>query len=126
MRDSLQRNFAVDPRWVDDASYDTFENARNSVRLLSASGVKRIVLVTRATHMRRSVQEFITAGIQVVPAPVGMLSPRELGLSRLVPSPDALLRTYAALYELLGEPMRIFLSATHLRQHERSDTSAVT
>jgi uncharacterized SAM-binding protein YcdF (DUF218 family) len=117
MRDTLRRNFDVDPRWVDDASYDTFENARNSVRLLSAAAVSRIVLVTRATHMRRSVEEFITAGIQVVPAPVGMLARRELGISRFVPSPDALLRTYAALYELLGEPVRIFLSVTHLRRH---------
>src|SRR5579863_750706 len=124
MRDTLQRNFAVDTRWVDDKAHDTFENASNSVRMLSAAGVKRIVLVTRATHMRRSVQEFITAVIQVVPAPVGMLSRRELGFSRFEPSPDALLRTHAALYELLGEPMRVFLSATHLRRHERSDMSA--
>jgi uncharacterized SAM-binding protein YcdF (DUF218 family) len=124
MRDTLQRNFGVDTRWVDDEAHDTFENARNSVRLLSAAGVKRIVLVTRATHMRRSVQEFIAAGIQVVPAPVGMLARRELGLTRFVPNPDALLRTHSALYELLGEPVRIFLSATHLRRHERSDMSA--
>jgi|SRR5580658_2675354 uncharacterized SAM-binding protein YcdF (DUF218 family) len=124
MRDTLQRNFAVDTRWMDDKSHDTFENAGNSVRMLSAAGVKRIVLVTRATHMRRSVQEFIAAGIQVVPAPVGMLARRELGVSRYVPNPDALLRTHAALYELLGDPVRIFLSATHLRRHERSDMSA--
>src|SRR5579863_3164354 len=115
MRDTLQRNFAVDTRWVDDESYDTFENARNSVRLLSAAGVKRIVLVTRATHMRRSVEEFIAAGVQVVPAPVGMLAPRERGLYRFVPDAEALLRTHAAVYELLGEPVRIFLSVTHLR-----------
>jgi uncharacterized SAM-binding protein YcdF (DUF218 family) len=117
MRDTLQRNFAVDPRWVDDESHDTFENARNSVRLLAAAGVSRIVLVTRATHLPRSVQEFIAAGIQVVPAPVGMLARRELGIYRFVPSPDALLRTHSALYELLGEPVRVFLSATHLRRH---------
>jgi uncharacterized SAM-binding protein YcdF (DUF218 family) len=117
MRDTLQRNFAVDPRWVEDAAHDTFENARNSVRMLSAAGVKRIVLVTRATHMRRSVEEFIAAGVQVVPAPVGMRAPRERGFSRFVPNPDALLRTHSALYELLGEPVRIFLSATHLRRH---------
>lgn len=117
MRDTLRRNFAVDPRWVDDESYDTFENARNSVRMLAAAGVSRIVLVTRATHMRRSVKEFMAAGIQVVPAPVGMFAPRELGISRLVPNPDALLRTHSAIYELLGEPVRIFLSVTHLRRH---------
>ena len=117
MRDTLRRNFAVDPRWVDDESYDTFENARNSVRVLAAAGVNRIVLVTRATHMRRAVEEFIAAGMQVVPAPVGMLARRELGVFRYVPNPDALLRTHSAIYELLGEPVRIFLSVTHLRRH---------
>src|SRR5450631_1669016 len=58
MRATLLRNFEIEPRWVDDQAYDTFENARNSVRLLAAAGVKRVVLVTHATHMRRSVHEF--------------------------------------------------------------------
>src|ERR1700736_682129 len=66
MRDTLLRNFSVDARWVDDQAYDTFENARNSVRLLKAGGVNRIVLVTNASHMWRSVHEFTDAGIEVV------------------------------------------------------------
>src|SRR5580698_6627500 len=31
MRDTLQRNFDTRVRWFEDQSYDTFENARNSV-----------------------------------------------------------------------------------------------
>jgi hypothetical protein len=34
-----------------------------------------------------------------------------------LPNPDALLRAHAALYELLGEPVRAFLVASHLRRH---------
>jgi uncharacterized SAM-binding protein YcdF (DUF218 family) len=117
MRDSLLRNFGIDARWVDDQAYDTFQNARNSVRLLQADGVHRIVLVTRATHMRRSVHEFSDAGVEVVPAPVGMLAPRDIGISYFLPNPDALLRAHAAIYELLGEPVRAFLAASHLRRH---------
>lgn len=117
MRDTLLRNFGIGVRWVDDESYDTFENARNSVRLLEAGGVHRIVLVTHAAHMWRSVQEFTAAGISVVPAPVGVLATRDFGISRYVPNPDALLRTHAAIYELLGEPVRMFLAASHLRRH---------
>jgi uncharacterized SAM-binding protein YcdF (DUF218 family) len=117
MRDTLRRNFGIDARWVDDQAYDTFENARNSVRLLEADGVHRIVLVTRATHMWRSVHEFSDAGIEVVPAPVGILTPRDIGSSYFLPNPDALLRAHAALYELLGEPVRAFLVASHLRRH---------
>ncbi len=117
MRDTLLRNFGIGARWVDDESYDTFGNARNSVRLLEAGGIHRIVLVTHAAHMRRSVHEFTAAGIEVVPAPVGVLAPRDLGMSRYVPNPDALVRTHVAIYELLGEPVRAFLAASHLRRH---------
>jgi uncharacterized SAM-binding protein YcdF (DUF218 family) len=117
MRDTLLRNFGVDARWVDDQAYDTFENARNSARLLQASGVRRVVLVTHSTHMGRSVHEFTAAGIEVVPAPAGVRAQRDFGPSRYVPNPDALLRAHGAIYELLGEPVRAFLAASHLRAH---------
>jgi uncharacterized SAM-binding protein YcdF (DUF218 family) len=117
MRETLLRNFGIRARWVDDQAYDTFENARNSDRLLKADAVSRIVLVTQGTHMRRSVHEFTAAGVEVVPGPVGVLAPRDLGMSRYLPNPSALLRAHAAIYELLGEPVRAFLEATHLRRH---------
>jgi uncharacterized SAM-binding protein YcdF (DUF218 family) len=117
MRGTLLRNFGIDPRWVDDQAYDTFQNARNSVRFLAADGIHRIVLVTHAAHMRRAVHEFTAAGAEVVPAPVGVLAPRDLGFTGYVPNPDALLRAHAAIYELLGEPVRAFLAVTHLRRH---------
>jgi uncharacterized SAM-binding protein YcdF (DUF218 family) len=118
MRGTLKRNFGIEPRWIDDQAYDTFQNASNSARLLEAAGVRRVVLVTRATHMWRAVQEFSTAGFEVVPAPVGIFAPRDVGIHYFLPSPDALLRSNAAIYEMLGEPARLFLSATHLRRHE--------
>jgi uncharacterized SAM-binding protein YcdF (DUF218 family) len=117
MRETLLRNFDIHARWVEDQSYDTFENARNSVRLLEADGVHRIVLVTRATHMWRSVQEFTAAGIEVVPAPVGILAVRDFGIFHYVPDPDALSRSCAAINELLGEQVRLLLAALHLRRH---------
>jgi len=117
MHDTLARNFGIETQWVDDQAYDTFQNARNSARILTAQGVRRIVLVTRAAHMRRSVQEFTDAGFDVVPAPVGILAPRDFGILRLIPNADALMRSQNAIYELLGEPVRILLSASHLRRH---------
>jgi uncharacterized SAM-binding protein YcdF (DUF218 family) len=117
MHASLQRNFGLETRWIDDQAYDTFENARNSARVLTADNVHRIILVTHATHMRRSVQEFSAAGFDVVPAPVGMLAARDFGLMEYMPKPDALLRSKAAINELIGEPVRFLLSASHLRRH---------
>jgi uncharacterized SAM-binding protein YcdF (DUF218 family) len=116
MRDTLLRNFGIDARWVDGEAYDTFENARNSVRLLKAAGIHRIVLVTHATHMRRAVHEFTAAGAEVVPAPLGMLAVREPGIGRFIPSADALPRACAAINELLGEPVRALFAVTHLRR----------
>jgi uncharacterized SAM-binding protein YcdF (DUF218 family) len=116
MHDTLERNFGIEARWVDASSYNTYQNARNSARLLKADDVHRIVLVTRATHMWRSVQEFTEAGFEVVPAPVGILANRDFGILRLLPNPEALLRSHMAIYEMLGEPARMFLSATHLRR----------
>ncbi len=117
MRDTLQRNFGIEARWVDSWAYDTYMNAKNSARLLHADGLSRIVLVTRATHMGRSVHEFSAAGLDVVPAPVGISTERELGIYRYLPSSEAMQRSHAAIYEMLGEPVRMFLSATHLRRH---------
>ena len=117
MRETLLRNFGIDARWVDDEAYDTFQNARNSARLLKAGGVNRIVLITNAPHMRRSVHEFTDAGVEVMPAPVGMLAPRDIGIWLYLPNPDALLRAHIAIYELLGEPVRALLTASHLRKH---------
>jgi uncharacterized SAM-binding protein YcdF (DUF218 family) len=118
MRATLQRNFGIDAHWVDDQAFDTFQNARNSARILKAEGIQTIVLVTRASHMRRSVHEFTAAGLEVVPAPAGMLAKRDDGVTRYLPGLDALTRSHAAVYELLGEPVRAFLSATHLRRQE--------
>jgi uncharacterized SAM-binding protein YcdF (DUF218 family) len=117
MRATLLRNFDMSVRWIDNQSQDTFENAHNSAQLLKADGIHRVILVTRATHMWRSVHEFTAAGIEVVPAPVGILSQRGHGsIVQYVPDPDALRRSSAAIYELLGEPVRVFFAASHLRR----------
>lgn len=120
---TLARNFAVAVRWKEDQSYDTFENAQHSAQLLRAAGVNRVLLVTRATHMLRAAREFEATGLQVLPAPVGMLAPRDLGIYRYLPNPDTLARSYAALYELWGEPVRQLLQFTHLRR-QQSPTAA--
>jgi uncharacterized SAM-binding protein YcdF (DUF218 family) len=116
MRDTLVRNFGIEPRWVDNQAYDTFQNARNSVRLLRADGVNRIILVTAATHMRRAAQEFTAAGMSLVPAPVGVLATRAVAPFSYLPDVEALTRSYFAVYELLGEQVRVFLAVTHLRR----------
>jgi uncharacterized SAM-binding protein YcdF (DUF218 family) len=117
MRETLKRNFEIAPRWVDDQAYDTFQNAQNSVGMLKAEGIHRIVLVTRAPHMWRAVHEFTAAGIEVVPAPEEMLRDNEPDIARYTPSPYGLDMACSAINELLGEPVRAFLAAVHARSH---------
>jgi uncharacterized SAM-binding protein YcdF (DUF218 family) len=117
MHDTLLRNFDLDAKWIDDNAYDTFQNAQNSARLLAADGITQIILVTRGTHMGRSVQEFAATGLKVIPAPAGVLTRRSSGVFLWLPDPDALLRSHMAIYEMLGEPVRAFLTASHLRRH---------
>jgi uncharacterized SAM-binding protein YcdF (DUF218 family) len=122
MRDTLGRNFGIEPRWVDTQAYDTFDNARNSARLLQADGVHRIILVTATTHMWRAEHEFAATGLQTVPAPVGVITRQyaanpDLRVLDYLPEAQALEDSYSALYELLGEQVREFLAGTHLRRH---------
>jgi uncharacterized SAM-binding protein YcdF (DUF218 family) len=117
MRDSLRRHFGIQARWVDDQSYDTFENANNSVRLLKAAGIDRTILVTRATHLWRSVHEFEAAGIQVVPAPSGSFAVRDRNPFRYIPDTQALTRSHDAIYEVAADLVRRALLLTHLRRH---------
>jgi uncharacterized SAM-binding protein YcdF (DUF218 family) len=122
MRTSLARDFGVATRWVDNQSRDTYENARFSARMLNPEGITRIILVTSSTHLFRAAHEYQSAGFDVVPAPVGVWAPREIGVFRLVPGPAALMRSNLAVYELIGEPVRRLQAALGLR--ERFDKKA--
>ena len=74
MADSLRNDSGVEVRWKEERSRTTWENAQMSADILLPQGIKRVVVVTQAWHMPRSVWSFEKAGFEVVPAPVGFLS----------------------------------------------------
>ena len=74
MADSLRDDFGVQVRWKEEQSRTTWENAQMTADILLAQGIRRVVVVTQAWHMPRSVWSFQQAGFEVVPAPVGFLS----------------------------------------------------
>jgi uncharacterized SAM-binding protein YcdF (DUF218 family) len=116
MRVSLARDFGVQTKWVDAAAEDTYDNARNCARILRGAGITRVVLVTSDDHLWRAAHEFVAAGLGIVPAPTGVWAPREISTMRYVPTATGLMRSYIAVYELLGEGIRDVLVATHLRR----------
>lgn len=120
MQWTLRAIFDIQPRWIDRDAYDTFQNARNAAALLQRDGIERVILVTTAVHMRRSVREFAATGLAVLPGPMNIVAQRPPGIGDYVPSASALLRSYEAIYELIGEPMRQLLAATHARRQQPS------
>ncbi len=83
MDDFLQQDLGVTARWLENRSRDTHQNAQFSAAILAREGVHKVVLVTSAAHMARSVVEFNQAGIDTVPAPGGHVDPAGHGSPRL-------------------------------------------
>jgi len=102
MREVLEREFQLDVRWVEGASADTRENARESAALLRAAGIERIFLVTHAWHMPRAAAAFRAAGLDVVPAPTAFRIRPRLEAAAFWPSARALRESTWALHEWLG------------------------
>ena len=102
MQSALRRDFGVDVRWLESASDNTRENARNTVQLLGGQGVRRIVLVTHAWHMPRSVAAFEATGLSVLPAPMAYVSSQPLTPLDFIPRASALDWSSVAMHEWIG------------------------
>jgi uncharacterized SAM-binding protein YcdF (DUF218 family) len=102
MREVLEREYGVPVRWVEGQSRNTHENAVLSARLLQREGVSRVLVVSHGVDIRRARREFSATGLQVIPAPTGVPSMTVDNPIQLLPSMGALLGSYLALYELLG------------------------
>lgn len=102
MRTSLEQDFQVPVRWVEDASDNTFENARNSYRLLQRDGVKNIYLVTHAWHMPRAANIFRRAGFEVTEAPTAFTTRYQTDLLAFLPCAEALRDSKIFMHEVIG------------------------
>ncbi|MGF1630417.1 MAG: YdcF family protein [Kiloniellaceae bacterium] len=102
MQRTLQRDFGVPVRWVEDRSDNTATNAVLSAAKLRDEGIDKVYLVTHAWHMPRAIIAFEQTGIEVVPAPTRFVSRSEVFLQDFIPSAKALLATYYAIHEWLG------------------------
>lgn len=85
---------------------NTYENAVNVQQILTARGISKVLLVTSAMHMPRSVQIFQRQGIDVIPAPTDFqVSENEMAAMTRTPK--------AAILNLLPDVvnLRLFTSA---------------
>lgn len=102
MQAVLETEFGVPVRWVEDRSHNTRENARYTAQILKAAGVRRILLVSHAWHLKRAIPEFERAGLAVVPAGIGYARALPPGVMDFIPSARALLDSHYALHEGIG------------------------
>jgi len=59
---------------MEDKSLDTSQNAKNTQKICLEAGYKTPILVTSAFHMKRSVLQFKSLGMEVIPFPTGFQS----------------------------------------------------
>jgi uncharacterized SAM-binding protein YcdF (DUF218 family) len=103
MARTLKDDYGLDVRWQETHSLTTAENARFASLMLQAAGVKKVILVTQAYHMRRSALAFEAQGMEVVMAPCGFLGGVEADTHLAwLPAMSGVEATYLAIHEMMG------------------------
>lgn len=104
MADVLARRFHHEARWLESESRDTHQNAVFTARLLKAEGIRRVYLVSHYWHLPRAMAAFRHAGLEPVPAPLGLAGDPEegRGLKVLVPRAGPLMVVQIAVHEWGG------------------------
>lgn len=90
---------------VETESMNTHQNAVNAVRMIKELGLvdSKILLITSAFHMKRSLLCFEKQGLEVLSYPVDYrTSSEKFGLSMLVPSSDSIKIWRALIEEITG------------------------
>ena len=82
-------------------SRTTWENAVYSIKLLKSQGFERVILITDAVHMKRSVVSFQDRGVEVMPYPSGYLYGIP-GFTDWLPNSGSLNNNLRALHEWAG------------------------
>lgn len=100
----LQDEFNLTVHTIEPDSRTTWENAKQTALKLQQLGIKRVLLVTHASHMPRSIYSFQQADVEVIAAPTGFHSKAldRNPLLQLLPNADAANKTTMALHEYLG------------------------
>ena len=103
MADALTHDYGISPRWLEQRSRTTAENAIDSAAMLHTDGVGCAVLVTHAWHMPRALAAFVANGLHVIAAPTAFYDGRARGLpSALIPNLSSLRMTGYAAHEAIG------------------------
>lgn len=102
MRSTLEQEFHVPVRWIEDTSDNTLENAYHSFQILHLEGIQKIYLITHAWHMPRSAEVFRRAGFEVVEAPTSFTTRYHIDLLAFLPRAEAMHQSKIFTREVIG------------------------
>lgn len=109
MTEVLTNDFGVSVLWRETDSRTTLENARYSARLLRASNIRTVSVVTQRWHMVRALWALHNSGISAMPADVLGARARPASVESLLPNPQSLLESFYAFHELIAVKNRSLL-----------------
>jgi uncharacterized SAM-binding protein YcdF (DUF218 family) len=89
---------------LENQSLDTYENARNTYKILRMGQYDTTVLITSSLHMRRALLAFEAFDIHPQPAVAFLRNPK----SWWVPHPEGFIDSNSGLHEILGD-IRFFV-----------------
>lgn len=98
----LADEFGVAPKWVENQSRNTVENARFSAEIFKREGIHTVVLVTDSAHMRRGLRHCRDENLNCIPAPVSVIGRASDSWIEQLPNAGALQNSSYALRELIG------------------------
>jgi uncharacterized SAM-binding protein YcdF (DUF218 family) len=100
----LHEGVPADRVVIEDRSLNTRENATYSAEILRERGMTTsVVVVTSATHLRRSLKDFAAQGIAAIPAAADVVGRTDnTGVDSFLPSAGGLFKSYVCLHEILG------------------------
>jgi len=100
----LQTQYGVRTVAIDDRSWNTRDNARNTAKIAKEFGFRKIAVITHGWHMPRAIWSFREAGIDPVAAPMGLTHSRSQPdkVRSWYPYSISLLRSDKAIHEYVG------------------------
>ena len=102
MQAAAERELGVPVRWLEEESATTSENLQFGAQIMARDEISRVLLVTSAWHMPRSVEAAAKFGLDAVPAPTGFRTGVFASWRSFVPHWSGLRDTCLALHEWGG------------------------
>jgi uncharacterized SAM-binding protein YcdF (DUF218 family) len=102
MKIVLEKEYSISPKWIEDQSNTTQENALGSAAMLKKDAIQSVYLVTHFWHMPRAKTVFEKQGLKVVEAPMGFYQKTAFTPLDFYPSSEAFQRTRWIWHEILG------------------------